>query len=138
MTARPQATDVADVIRTSQVVVRPERYAYLRTVERPAGPAFMVSHDGDETTAVVREADVPQTPHSKIESWFRMLEIRVSQPFIALGFLAAITRAIADRGLNVLVISTFSKDYVLVRDDALEIAVEALRELGFPVTRSVE
>jgi len=34
--------------------------------------------------------------------------------------------------LNV-VVSTFSKDYVLVREETYEVAVEALKKVGFPV-----
>ncbi|MBI4182157.1 MAG: ACT domain-containing protein [Candidatus Aenigmarchaeota archaeon] len=121
------------LIRTSRVVVHPGRYAYLQGKGRSLKNHFMIAQDEDETTVITREEHVPRTPHQKVEKWFALLEVRVSAPFIAKGFLAKITKTIADEGLNVLVVSTFSKDYILVREEATEQAVAALRSAGFPI-----
>jgi hypothetical protein len=126
--------ELAEVIRASPLVVSADRYAYLRGTTRPTSSHFLVAEDGDEVTVVTTEASVAQVPHESFEGWFRLVEIRVSVPFKAVGFLATIARAIADRGLNVLVVSTFSKDYVLVRDESADAALDALRALGFPVS----
>ena len=48
---------------------------------------------------------------------------------------SSITQAISERDLNVLVVSTFSKDYFLVREECINTAISALRELGFPLSR---
>lgn len=130
--------ELAEVMRASRVVLHPERFAYLQVDARPPGAPFLIVEDRDEVTVIVREAEVDGTPHRAREGWFRLLEVRVAQPFTAVGFLAAITNAIADRGLNVLVVSTFSKDYLLVRDASVQSAIQALRGLGFPVTTPVE
>jgi hypothetical protein len=130
--------ELAEVIRASQVVLHPERFAYLQVEARPPGAPFLIVEDRDEVTVVVREDDVDGTPYLAREGWYRLLEVRVAQPFTAVGFLASITDAIAARGLNVLVVSTFSKDYLLVRDASVQSAIEALRGLGFPVTTPVE
>jgi hypothetical protein len=52
---------------------------------------------------------------------------------VAKGFISCITQAIAERDLNVLVVSTFSKDYFLVREESIGSAVTAFRDLGFPL-----
>jgi hypothetical protein len=48
--------------------------------------------------------------------WFKLPEIKVSQPFVAKGFPEKVTGIVAGEGLNILIISTFSKDYALVRE----------------------
>ena len=129
------APDTNEVIRNSKACVLRGRYAYLKT-DAVVDPTrhFLVARDEEETTVVTEEANVGSTSYAAEEKWFRLIEIRVALPFLAPGFIAAVTRAIADRGLNVLVVSTFSKDYFLVRDEAIEAAASALRELGFSLS----
>ena len=54
-------------------------------------------------------------------------------PFVAKGFLAKVTNTIADKGLNVLIVSTFSNDYALVKEETHKIAIEVLKDIGFPI-----
>lgn len=123
-----------EVIKTSTVIVRPGRYAYLKLEKPlPLDGYFMVSRDEDEITVVTREENLKDIEYSEAVKWFKLLEIRVSLPFLAKGFLAAVTKSIADRGLNILIVSTFSKDYAIVREENLAEAVDALRKRGFSV-----
>lgn len=94
---------------------------------------FLVARDGDETTVVTEERHVASVLFEEEVKWFRLIEIQVSLPFLAKGFIAAVTRALADRDLNVLVVSTFSKDYLLIREEGADEALAALRALGFPL-----
>ena len=130
---------LGDVIRSSEVVVRCGRYAYLKMRRQMAiTNHFMIARDEDEITVVTEESYVPQTSFEEQVKWFKLIEIRVSQPFAAKGFISCITQAIADRELNVLVVSTFSKDYFLVREESIDAAMSALRDLGFPLSIEAE
>ena len=129
-----QAMHLDEIISSSQAIVHEGRYAYLKALEAELGNHFLVARDADEITVVTAEENIANTRYEKDVKWFSLIEIRVSKPFLAKGFLAKITRAIADKDLNILVVSTFSKDYILIRDEHLETAVRALQELGFPVT----
>jgi hypothetical protein len=129
------SADLNEVIRTSSVVVRRGRYAYLKAgSETDLADHFLIARDQDETTVVTEEANLPETSFEEDVKWFKLIEIRVSQPFVAKGFIARVTQAIAERDLNVLVVSTFSKDYFLVREETSETAIAALQDLGFPIT----
>ena len=68
---------------------------------------------------------------SEETKWFKLFEVRPHTPFLAVGFIATITKSIADKGINVLVVSTYSKDYLLIKEEKSNYAIEALRELGF-------
>ena len=122
------------VIRTSPVILHPDRYAYLAVDELPVGgDHLMVYANGTDRTVVTREELVPSVPHVARESWFRLLECQTSTPFETPGFLARITDAIASAGLNVLILSTFSRDCALVREQDLDTALDALRAIGFEI-----
>jgi len=129
--------DLEEVIKTSTVIVHKERYAYLKSNVAPQAPCFMVSKDKDEVTVVCDELSMQNIPHTEAVKWFKLLEIKVSQPFVAKGFLAKVSKTVADEDLNILIISTFSKDYALVREETHIKAVEALQRAGFPIVWKV-
>ncbi len=122
-----------EIIKTSPVIVHKERYAYLKTQEKEPGNHFLIMQDKEEITVITEEKNVSKTKHEKDMKWFKLIEIKVSSPFLAKGFLAKISKAISDKGLNELIVSTFSKDYVLVREETWETAVQALKDIGFQV-----
>ncbi len=122
------------IIKASHVVIHPGRYAYLRVSEiKPGTSYFAATKDEDEFTVIAEERDAVKIKFEEAVKWFKLVEVKVSKPFVAKGFLAAITGAISDKGLNVLVVSTFSKDYMLVREEGIGQAIKSLKELGFPV-----
>jgi hypothetical protein len=124
-----------EVIRTSPIVVHPGRYTYLKCNEIPTDNAshFMISRDNDEITVVTSEENMTSVPHAASEGWFKLIEVRVSQPFVAKAFLATITKTIAEGNMSILVVSTFSKDYLLLRESTYLRAIDALKGIGFPI-----
>ena len=123
---------VDEIVKESRVIVHKERYAFLKTNEIDLKNHFMVSQDADEITVITEEANVASTLHEKEEKWFKLIEIKVSTPFTA-GFIAKVTNIIASEGCNTLVVSTFSKDYILTGEEQIGIAVSALKKAGFSV-----
>lgn len=123
-----------DVVRTSLVRIVQGRFAMLKVVELTVpSNCFLVTRDEDEVTAVSEEKTLNTIDYLDVEKWFKLIEIVVSVPFFTVGFIASVTAALAQKGMNVLVISTFSKDYFMVREQNIDVAIESLRELGFPV-----
>lgn len=125
--------DLDDVIATSEVVVHDGRYAYLKADEEELNDHFLISQDADETTVVTEEEHVDEVAYEDSVEWFKLFEIQVSEPFVATGFLATVTETVADAGLNILIVSTFSKDYALIKEEDWRAAADVLEERGFPV-----
>ncbi len=125
----------SEVIKSSQVIVHRGRYAYLKGKENQLSNHFFIAQDKDEITIVTEEKNVSNTKYDKDVKWFKLIEIQVSKPFLTVGFLAKVTKTIADKGLNILVVSTFSKDYILIREEEIGTAIKALEEIGFSVKR---
>ncbi len=123
--------DISEVIKDSKIVIHKGRYAYLLADENNIGNHFLITKDKDETTIITEEKHLASLKPKKEVKWFKLIEIKVSTPFIAKGFIAKITKAIADKDLNVLVVSTFSKDYLLVKEETYETALNALKQIGF-------
>jgi hypothetical protein len=112
----------------------PGRYAVAKCAAVPAGSSFfMVARDADEVTVIAEEARLPALEALEVEGGYRLVEIRVATPFHGVGFLAAVSRALADAGLSILVVSTYSKDYLLLREEAAAKGLQALASAGFPI-----
>lgn len=92
-----------------------------------------VMDDGEERTLIFaaqsRPPDMPAEGYGPLVAF----RIRVSKPFAAPGFLAAVCAAIASTDTSLLVMSTFTFDYVFVREGSAEIARTALEERGLQV-----
>lgn len=126
----------SDAIRNSQVRLMPGRYAVLRCADVPDGPGwFMITRDPDEVTAIVEESAIPESRALETDGGYRLVEIRVATGFESVGFLAAVTRALAEAGLSIFVVSTYSKDYVLMKEELVAAGLQALSETGFRVAR---
>jgi hypothetical protein len=126
-----------DVIAGSPVRLLPGQYAVAKCEAPPEGPGFfMVSRDADEVTVIAEEAHLPALGASAAERGYRLVEIRVAAPFLGVGLLAAVSSALAGAGISILIVSTFSKDYVLLKSDCAAKGLEALALAGFPVAAS--
>lgn len=116
----------------------PGEYIYAKLSKGPDNPNsfFMMSFDKDEVT-VVTKAENYQNLNAveRNKDNYALFELCVTVPFYAVGFLASVTSAIAAKGMNVLVVSTYSKDYILVRTEHTDLAKETLRELGMKETK---
>jgi hypothetical protein len=87
--------------------------------------------DGQERTIVVCSDEPPPNYTDKDYGPLRAVQLKVSRPFDAPGFLAAACTAVAQTGTPVLAISTFTFDYIFVRSNHLERAISGLNQRGF-------
>jgi hypothetical protein len=124
------------------LIVLPERLAICRlAVDSPypdwARPGEMLAflQTRDELTVVCAERYVP--PETRAERGWRILKVQGPLDFSLVGLLASITTPLARAGVSVFTLSTFDTDYILVRDEALARAVEALVQAGFLVINHV-
>jgi hypothetical protein len=92
----------------------------------------MVSKDSDEITVVTKEENLSKLDLiEKNKEFYLLIELRVSIPFYCVGFLAEVANIFSGKDMNILLISTYSKDYIMVRVEFIEKATQALLDLGF-------
>jgi hypothetical protein len=70
----------------------------------------------------------------KQDGW-RALQVEGPLDFSLTGVLASLTEPLAKEGISVFAISTYDTDFLLVKEEQLEAAIQALREEGFEVEK---
>lgn len=92
----------------------------------------MITRDARETTVVTTEEllDDLDVLAMNPDRWL-LLAIDCANPFYCVGFIAKISAALSGAGMDILVVSTFSCDWVLVKEEDGDRAADLLRSLGF-------
>jgi len=136
--------DAAELLRQAKVGVAPETYVlvglrhadWARLLENPelsprAESNFMLLRDPFEVTLLVEESDWRAMRHAardaKTEAGFRLVTLDVELGWDVVGFLAHVTRILADASVPVGALSAFTRDHLLIKQDDLG---NALRVLG--------
>ena len=91
-------------------------------------PFCSVTRTEEELSVVCPEARVPQ--EVKRETGWRALKVEGPLDFSLTGILASLTGPLAREKVSVFAISTYDTDYLLVKEEHLEKAIQALREEG--------
>jgi len=128
--AIPQTTE--DVIARS-TFLRAGPFVYVRAgaVHHPESH-LLVTHDDRETTVVTTEAQLGDVEVlERNQDRWTLFAIDCANPFYCVGFIAKISARLSGAGLDILVVSTFSRDWVLVKEDDAERAEELLVAMGF-------
>jgi pyrimidine operon attenuation protein/uracil phosphoribosyltransferase len=124
-----------------RILLLPERLAICRLaaadpVPEWAGGSFRsITRTAGELSLVCAQSSVPDGV--PCERGWRALQVEGPLDFALTGVLASLAVPLADAGVSIFGLSTFETDYVLVKEEALERAVNALQVAGHEVSRSV-
>ena len=133
-----------ELLKKTRVEVAPEMFTllslrhedWLKLLENPElsprmTAPFMIFRDKFETTLLLDETDFSTLCHvvreAKIERNFRLLTFDLVMDFTVVGFLAEVTRILAEAEISIVALSAFSRDHLLVKQDDL---AKALKVLG--------
>jgi len=127
----PEST--RQVIRDSDFYLEPEVFYFVDVVS--VGHAELhrlVCRDDKEITVVTTQSGLADLEiRSQNNEQWRLLVINCANPFYCVGFLQSIASAMTAAGLDILLVSTFSRDYVFVKNQQTEQAVAVLLDIGF-------
>ena len=127
-------SDVRTYFKQGRAVVSSRTYAIIKT-KRACANAFAVIKDDRETTCIIDESKVGSQKFLGFEGGWRMITFDMTLPFSLVGFLASVSGALADAGINIFTISAYTTDHVFVKNPKLDIAVKTLEKLGMSVRR---
>lgn len=101
-----------------------------------AGPGDLLAivRTREELSIVCREADVPTGITS--EAGWRVLKVAGPLEFSMLGVISSIAEPLAAAGVSIFTISTYDTDYILVKEDDIPPAMEALSQAGHKIQES--
>ena len=88
-----------------------------------------------EISLVCRTEDVPENTACRDDGW-RGLRIRGILDFSLIGILSGISRILAENGIGIFAVSTYNTDYILVKEDNFEKALDVLASSGYGIVPS--
>jgi hypothetical protein len=111
-----------------RATVRKKEYTVAKVSSIPpySGKIFAVITDGSEITVVAEMGHDLEVIEE--EKPFRIVSFDTKLPFDLIGFLAYITKLLADQNISLFAISSFSTDHILMKEVYLEKAVEVLKD----------
>jgi hypothetical protein len=135
---------VVELLRETKVEVAPATYVVvgvgLQDWQRLLGSPelsprtdapFMIMRDAYEVTLVIEEDDWRRIRHAvrdaRSESGYRLVTLDIQLPWTTVGYLARVTEYLAAEKISVGVLSSFSRDHLLIKQEDLG---KALRVLG--------
>lgn len=95
------------------------------------GAFSSVTRTTDELSVVCEAAGVPESVRA--DRGWRCLRVAGTQDLSLTGVLASIAAPLAAARVSLFVVATYDTDYVLVREESLAAATEALRAAGHDI-----
>ena len=121
---------IEDYLNNGEIFVWKEKFAIAKT-KRPIKDAFAVVMDRDEITTIMERDKLPLDPVVEVdEDNWRIITFDMLLPLDLVGFIAKISNAIAEEGVNILYISSYTRDHLLIQEKHLPTAVAKLEKLG--------
>ncbi len=134
-----------ETLRRTKIEVAPEtfhlvglpRADWLKLLETPElsprlSAPFMIFSDGREVTLLLDETDFATIRHAvrdaKIEGNFRLLNFNVELDWTVVGYLAEVSRILAEAEIPIGALSAFSRDHLLIKQNDLAKALKVLGE----------
>lgn len=90
---------------------------------------FFIGKTNEELSLVCITENTPENTVEREDGW-KGFYIQGTLDFSLVGILSEITRILADNGISVFAVSTFNTDYVLVKKENFEKALDALTREG--------
>ena len=123
--------------RTSaELVLEPltERFSVCKVTDYSgisAGQRYCFTGSTDtENSLVCRTEDVPDNTTAREDGW-RCFRIRGELAFYLTGILAGIAGILAEHDISIFAVSTYNTDYVFIKEELFEKALDVLRQEGF-------
>lgn len=121
--------EATDFLRASRLRIWEGTYSVLQVHAIPEDFVAAVRAPREMTVVHRTGATAPELIRREEKGW-KIITFDAELPFELTGFLAAITRILAQREVPVFALSAFSTDHLLIREAHLEAALRALVELG--------
>jgi len=135
-------SDVRDLLRTAKLVVSPETFnvvslnheGWMSMLSNPemsprADSEFLIFKDKWEVTLVVNDRDLQGMSggllEAKIEKGYRLLTFDADLDFDTVGFIAEVSRILAEQEISILPMASFCRDHVLLKQGDLARALKA-------------
>lgn len=116
------------LIKGSFTVAKLEDYSQIN-LDRPY---TFISKTDEENSLVCLTEDVPANTLEREDSW-RAFRIEGILNFSLIGILAKVSSLLAENDISIFALSTYNTDYILLKADKVEKALQLFEEAGYDV-----
>jgi uncharacterized protein len=95
------------------------------------GEFFSLTKTTDELSVLCLESNIPAG--LKLEGDWRVLKVLGPLDFSLIGILSKISGILAQQDISIFAVSTYDTDYILVKNNKVENAVEVLEREGYEI-----
>ena len=93
---------------------------------------YFIGKTDEELSLVCKTEDVPEKTIKRDDGW-KCFRIQGVLDFSLIGILAKISGILANAGIGIFAVSTFNTDYILVKKENFEKALNKLSEAGYKI-----
>ena len=116
--------------KNGKVYIWKETFVIIKS-KKPYPNAFTNIIDKNEITVIIEQSKYNDEDIIEIEKDWKILTFDMVLPFGLVGFLARVSKVLAYEKIPIFVISAYSTDHILVREEDLVRAKEKLKNLGY-------
>ncbi|PIN93240.1 ACT domain-containing protein [Candidatus Pacearchaeota archaeon CG10_big_fil_rev_8_21_14_0_10_31_24] len=121
-----------DYFTDRKVYVWKDKFDVIKS-KKVYSDAFCNIVDKNEITTIIEQGKYDEDSVIEIEKEWRILTFDMVLPFGLVGFLAKVSKVLADEKISIFTISAYSTDHILVKDKDLVKAKSKLESIGFKV-----
>ncbi|MBW3015558.1 ACT domain-containing protein [Candidatus Woesearchaeota archaeon] len=118
-----------DFLKNGKVIVWKETFAVIKS-KKQHKHAFANIIDKNETTVIIDQTEYNEDDVIEIEKDWKLLTFEMVLPFELVGFLAAVSKVLAEAKVSIFAVSAYSTDHILVKKKDLKKTLSKLKELG--------
>ncbi len=135
--------EINELLKKTRVEVSPETYYLVslphddwkKLLENPElsprmTAPFMILSDKYEVTLMLDDTDYQTCRYAirdaKVEGNFRLLTFDLVLDFTVVGFMAAVSKILAEAEISIMALSAFSRDHLLIKQNDLAKALKVL------------
>ena len=93
---------------------------------------YFIAKTDEEISLVCKTQDVPEDTIEREDGW-KAFRIQGVLDFSLMGILSKISGVLAENKIGIFAVSTYNTDYILVKTENFEPALQALKEAGYIV-----
>lgn len=97
-----------------------------------AADFYFIGKTDEELSLVCRTEDTPPETLEREDGW-RGFRIQGVLDFSLMGILSKISGVLADNKIGIFAVSTYNTDYILVKEENFDRALEALASAGYSI-----
>ena len=121
--------DLENYFKNGKLYIWKETFAIVKS-KKPYPNAFANIIDKNETTVIIEQSKYNDEDIIEVEKDWKILTFDMVLPFELVGFLAKVSKILADEKIPIFAISAYSTDHILIKEKDLAITNEKLKNFG--------